>query len=140
MVEEKRHILVGYASSLITEIILFLLQLGRMHPNVNARSCSLGIFIGFAAFFMMEKTLRVLGGGEAHTHSHEGHGDYSKVNDESISSAVEPNTSSSGMRSRHQVNVEHSNKYELQSDESNAGGPSKLSAYLNLFGDFVHNM
>ncbi|KAI0280845.1 Zinc/iron permease [Russula aff. rugulosa BPL654] len=113
MVEEKRHILVG-----------------------------LGIFIGFAAFFMMEKTLRVLGSGEAHAHSHEGHGDLSKATDESTSSAVEPNTSSSGMRSRHQVNTEHSNKQELQVDDakSHAGGPSKLSAYLNLFGDFVHNI
>ena len=91
---------------------------------------------------MMEKTLRVLGGGEAHTHSHEGHGDSTKVTDESISSAVEPNTSNSGMRSRHQVNTEHSNKHELQVDDakSDVGGPSKLSAYLNLFGDFVHNM
>ncbi|KAF8501585.1 Zinc/iron permease [Russula emetica] len=113
MVEEKRHILVG-----------------------------LGIFVGFAAFFMMEKTLRVLGGGEAHTHSHEGHGDLSKATDESTSSAVEPNTSSSGMRSRHQVNTEHSSKHEIQVDDakSNVGGPSKLSAYLNLFGDFVHNI
>jgi len=113
MVEEKRHILVG-----------------------------LGIFIGFAAFFMMEKTLRVLGSGEAHTHSHEGHGDLSKATDESTSSAVEPNTSSLAMRSRHQVNTEHSDKHELQVDDvkSNVGGPSKLSAYLNLFGDFVHNI
>jgi zinc transporter 7 len=91
---------------------------------------------------MMEKTLRVLGSGEAHTHSHEGHGDLSKDTDESTSSAVEPNTSSSGMRPRHQVNSEHSSKHELQVDDtkSNVGGPSKLSAYLNLFGDFVHNM
>jgi zinc transporter 7 len=91
----------------------------------------------------MEKTLRVLGSGEAHTHSHEGHGDLSKATDESTSSAVEPTTSSSGMRSRHRVNTtEHSDKHELQVDDakSNVGGPSKLSAYLNLFGDFVHNM
>jgi zinc transporter 7 len=142
MVEEKRHILVGYVLSLITAIILFLLQLGRVHPNVNARSCSLGIFIGFSAFFMMEKTLRVLGGGEAHTHSHDGHGDLIKATDESTSSAIEQNTSSSGMRSRHQANTEHSNKQESQSEDvkGNVGGPSKLSAYLNLFGDFVHNM
>jgi zinc transporter 7 len=44
MVEEKRNILIG-----------------------------LGIFVGFATFFIMEKTLRVLGGDEdahGHTHSH----------------------------------------------------------------------
>jgi len=113
MVEEKRHILVG-----------------------------LGIFIGFAAFFMMEKMLRVLGGGEAHTHSHEGHGDLNKATDESTSSAIESHTSNSGMRSRHQVNTEHSKKPEpkVEDAKSNVGGPSKLSAYLNLFGDFVHNI
>ncbi len=139
----KRSVISSLGTSrLITAIILFLLQLGRVHPNVNARSCSLGIFIGFAAFFMMEKTLRVLGGAEAHTHSHEGHGDPSKATDESTSSAVEPHTSNSGMRSRHQDNTEHPEKHELNVEDakSNVGGPSKLSAYLNLFGDFVHNM
>jgi zinc transporter 7 len=91
---------------------------------------------------MMEKTLRVLGGGEDHTHSHEGSGHYSKVPVEGTASAVEPHNSSSGMRSRHPANAEHSDKCEPQSEEvkGNVGGPSKLSAYLNLFGDFVHNM
>jgi zinc transporter 7 len=91
---------------------------------------------------MMEKMLRVLGGGEAHSHSNEGDGDLSKGTDESTSSAIEPHTSSSGMRSRQPANMEHSNKHEPQSEDSkgNIGGPSKLSAYLNLFGDFVHNM
>nr|AMD82964.1 zinc transporter protein ZIP2 [Russula atropurpurea] len=113
MVEEKRHILVG-----------------------------LGIFIGFSAFFMMEKTLRVLGGGEAHSHSLEGDGDLSKGTDESTSSAIEPHTSSSGMRSRQPANMEHSNKHEPRSEDAKGkiSGPSKLSAYLNLFGDFVHNI
>ena len=91
---------------------------------------------------MMEKTLRVLGG-EAHTHSHDGHGDLSNAApDESTSSAIEPHSSSSGMRSRNQANTEQSNKREPQFEDakSSVGGPSKLSAYLNLFGDFVHNM
>jgi solute carrier family 39 (zinc transporter), member 7 len=91
---------------------------------------------------MMEKTLRVLGGGDGHTHSHEGNGHQDKVPDTSTSSAVEPHTSSSGMRSRHQASDKHSDERELQPEEvkGNVGGPSKLSAYLNLFGDFVHNM
>ncbi|KAH9994767.1 ZIP zinc transporter-domain-containing protein [Russula vinacea] len=111
MVEEKRHILVGH-------------------------------FHWVFGLFMMEKTLRVLGGGEAHSHSNEGDGDLSKGTDESTSSAIEPHTSSSGMRSRQPANMEHSNKHEPQSEDSkgNIGGPSKLSAYLNLFGDFVHNI
>ena len=90
----------------------------------------------------MEKTLRVLSGGEGHTHSHEGNEHHDNVPDESTSSAVEPHSSSSGMRSRHQANTDHSHEREPQAEEvkGNVGGPSKLSAYLNLFGDFVHNM
>ncbi|KAI0300856.1 Zinc/iron permease [Russula brevipes] len=114
MVEEKRNILIG-----------------------------LGIFIGFAAFFMMEKTLRVLGGGEDHTHSHEGNEHHNKkASDDCTSSAIEPNSSDSGLKSRRQAKTGHSNEQERQTEEvkGNFGGPSKLSAYLNLFGDFVHNM
>jgi len=113
MVEEKRNILVG-----------------------------LGIFVGFAAFFMMEKTLRVLGGGEGgHAHSHD-HGD--AVPEESISSAVEPNRVGDTLRSRRKVNGEQlsDDQKHPQSEEEkhHISGPSKLSAYLNLFGDFVHNI
>ncbi|KAH9063907.1 ZIP-like iron-zinc transporter [Lactarius vividus] len=112
MVEEKRNILVG-----------------------------LGIFAGFAAFFIMEKSLRVLGGGEGHVHSH----DHSNaVPEGSISSAVEPNSAGDGLRSRRKVNGEQQpddHKYHQNGEEkSHISGPSKLSAYLNLFGDFVHNM
>jgi solute carrier family 39 (zinc transporter), member 7 len=98
--------------------------------------------MGFAAFFMMEKTLRVLGGGEGHTHSHEEHGHRDKTSDESASSAIEPNSTSSGLRSRRKVNGEFPNEHERQPEEEkgHVSGPSKLSAYLNLFGDFVHNM
>ncbi|KAH9972064.1 ZIP zinc transporter-domain-containing protein [Lactifluus volemus] len=113
MVEEKRNILVG-----------------------------LGIFIGFAVFFMMEKTLRVLGGGDGHTHSPEGHGNRDKTSDKSASSAIEPNNTTSGLRSRRKVSGEYSNVGERPAEEEKGhiSGPSKLSAYLNLFGDFVHNI
>ncbi|KAH9043438.1 Zinc/iron permease [Lactarius hengduanensis] len=109
MVEEKRNILVG-----------------------------LGIFAGFAAFFIMEKSLRVLAGGEGHAHSH----DHSNaVPEGSISSAVEPNSVGDGLRSRHKVNGEQQpDDHKHEEEKSHISGPSKLSAYLNLFGDFVHNM
>ncbi|KAH8995008.1 ZIP-like iron-zinc transporter [Lactarius akahatsu] len=112
MVEEKRNILVG-----------------------------LGIFAGFAAFFIMEKSLRVLGGGEGHAHSH----DHSNaVPEGSISSAVEPDSVGDGLRSRHKVNGEQQPEddkhHQNEEEKSHISGPSKLSAYLNLFGDFVHNM
>ena len=92
---------------------------------------------------MMEKTLRVLGGGEAHSHSHEGNRHHTDNKaPEGASSAVQPHSSTSSVRSRHQVNAEHPNEHEQESEiaKNNVGGPSMLSAYLNLFGDFVHNM
>lgn len=115
MVEEKRNILIG-----------------------------LGIFVGFAAFFIMEKTLRVLGGdedGHGHTHSH---------------SHVEPSVSSSGhasgvvsssvdgLRSRGSAKASldsvDSDATAVEENTKSANSPSKMSAYLNLFGDFVHNI
>ncbi|KAI9461568.1 ZIP-like iron-zinc transporter [Lactarius psammicola] len=112
MVEEKRNILVG-----------------------------LGIFAGFAAFFIMEKSLRVLGGGEGHAHSHD-HSD--AVPEEGISSAVEPNSVGDGLRSRRKINGEQQpdnhERHQSEEEKSHISGPSKLSAYLNLFGDFVHNI
>jgi len=92
---------------------------------------------------MMEKTLRVLGGGEGHSHSHEGNGHQTDDKaPEGASSAVQPHSSSSGVRSRHQANVEQPDEHEQESAvaKNNVGGPSMLSAYLNLFGDFVHNI
>ena len=65
---------------------------------------SLGIFVGFAAFFVMEKTLRVLGGGEedGHSHSHS----HSHSPDHPIDTHSHTHTSSAparaGLHSRHQ--------------------------------------
>lgn len=89
----------------------------------------------------MEKSLRVLGGGEGHAHSHD-HSD--AVPEESTSSAVKPNSVGESLRSRRKVNEEQQpdDQKHRQSEEGKGhiSGPSKLSAYLNLFGDFVHNM
>lgn len=93
----------------------------------------LGIFVGFASFFMMEKTLRVLGsdseGGHSHSHSH--------GTDVSHSTAVAASSDATGLRSRGS-----NKKDDADTDEKGEStrGPSKLSAYLNLFGDFVHNI
>jgi len=88
----------------------------------------------------MEKTLRVLGGGEGHAHS----SDHAvAIPEESISTAVEPNTVGDNLRSRRKVNEEQQpddRKHHQSNEDGHMGGPSKLSAYLNLFGDFVHNM
>jgi zinc transporter 7 len=86
----------------------------------------------------MEKSLRVLGGGEGHAHSHD-HND--AVPDKGISSAVEPNSVGDNLRSRRKVHGEQQpDDHDHHGEKSHISGPSKLSAYLNLFGDFVHNM
>ncbi|KAF8525774.1 ZIP-like iron-zinc transporter [Hysterangium stoloniferum] len=103
LVEEKRNILVGLA-----------------------------IFIGFAAFFIMEKSLRVLGGEEeGHSHSHS----HSHSPPTSVSSAVE-SSSKDGLRAR----KDKGGAPVEEPIEGKVNAPSKLSAYLNLFGDFVHNI
>jgi len=112
MVEEKRNILIG-----------------------------LGIFVGFAAFFVMEKTLRVISDGaevgHSHSHSH-------------VSLNVVPSANASGANGAASQDGIRERKGSAKSTENGKtstpqptvlpSGPSKLSAYLNLFGDFVHNI
>ena len=101
----------------------------------------LGIFVGFSAFFIMEKSLRVLGGdegteGHAHSHSHVD----TPVN--VVASGVSITPSADGLRPRGGEKGSASSQSEQVDlpQPSTRTGPSKLSAYLNLFGDFVHNM
>lgn len=118
-------------------------SLPRTHPHTthaHARTYSLGIFGGFAAFFVMEKTLRVLGGGEdGHSHSHS----HSHTEEKQGSGETEGTASgvaagsTNGLRERKKVNGE--DHQEGEGEEKHAQ-VSKLSAYLNLFGDFCHNM
>ena len=103
----------------------------------------MAIFIGFAAFFVMEKTLRVLGGEEGetgHSHSHS-HSPVSNGEDASgHSSAVSPAASGeNSLRSRAEK-PEPETSIPANKSPVDVAKPSKLSAYLNLFGDFVHNM
>ena len=126
MVEEKRNIIIGY--------------------DLNCRTCkkdltwgvSLGIFVGFASFFMMEKTLRVLGseeGGHSHSHSHS----HSVEGSTSHSSGIELSRGNGELKARKEKK-EPKEEEDREEERSSQNGPSKLSAYLNLFGDFVHNM
>lgn len=130
MVEEKRNILVGYDKTSLLHILL----------TVHVR---LGIFVGFATFFVMEKTLRVLGGEEGHSHSHShAHSDdhaalESKSNGASTAVAA---LDEDGLRARKSNGVAEEKEHAHEHGHGEGKGPSKLSAYLNLFGDFVHNI
>ncbi|KAG6873199.1 hypothetical protein C0993_001601, partial [Termitomyces sp. T159_Od127] len=88
----------------------------------------------------MEKTLRVLGsdeGGSGHSHSHSHNAEHLP----SKSSGVERSVSQNGLRSRKSEKTGEVSSLETSGPEpgTTGNGPSKLSAYLNLFGDFVHN-
>ncbi|KAH7926095.1 Zinc/iron permease [Leucogyrophana mollusca] len=115
MVEEKRNILIG-----------------------------LGIFVGFAAFFIMEKSLRVLSGedetgGHSHGHSHP-HASPESSEPSARTSGAAASISADGLRSRGSENSTVDKHADSTEVTHTAAGPSKLSAYLNLFGDFVHNI
>ena len=85
---------------------------------------------------MMEKTLRVLGseeGGHSHSHSHSVEGTTGH------SSGIELSHGNGELKARKEKKGPEEEE-EREQERSSQNGPSKLSAYLNLFGDFVHNM
>lgn len=111
VVEEKRNIIVGFA-----------------------------IFFGFFAFFALDKTMRLLNAGDGdeegqhagHSHSHS-HSHGHKHGGGAVSSAIEsPNKD--GLKSRKGKTEVAVEKHLDQPQKVNAS--LKLSAYLNLFGDF----
>ncbi|KAG0166466.1 hypothetical protein DFQ28_011537 [Apophysomyces sp. BC1034] len=106
------------------------------HKNVLI---GLGIFAGLFFFFVMDKLMRVFNGGSGgHSHSHGHDHDHHESADEKPRSGEEPLPE--GLRQRHaakdkkeEETVQKAKKQEEESD-------IKLSAYLNLFADFTHNM
>ena len=90
----------------------------------------------------MEKTLRVLSGdeeqsGHSHSHSHS-HSSHSEAESVSLASGIDKSNSQNDLKRRREDKVE-TNGHHIEAEKP-AQGPSKLTAYLNLFGDFVHNM
>ncbi|KAN0092986.1 ZIP Zinc transporter domain containing protein [Tylopilus felleus] len=114
MVEDKRNILIG-----------------------------LGIFVGFATFFIMEKSLRVLGsdeGDQGHPHGHSHSHSHVDTSANAVTSGVSITSSTDGLRVRGGEKRRENDQSEQVDQVYPGTGPSKLSAYLNLFGDFVHNI
>ncbi|WVQ97044.1 hypothetical protein IAU59_004154 [Kwoniella sp. CBS 9459] len=121
------------------------------------------IFLGFAAFFVLDKTMRVLNssagneGGHSHSHSHShSHGNDHGPSSHGTSSAVSTSSTAGGsseLRSRKSPEDVLSTTPSAPSETKNLDGGDiatgtqkevnaslKLSAYLNLFGDFTHNI
>jgi solute carrier family 39 (zinc transporter), member 7 len=87
----------------------------------------------------MEKTLRVLGSEDGHSHSHSLNNN--SATEHSHSTGLSVPHDSNGLRSRGADKKAHDDTMPEEEDKGESvRGPSKLSAYLNLFGDFVHNM
>lgn len=95
----------------------------------------------------MEKSLRVLGsdedsGGHSHHHHHH-HQSHSQTEDSQNkvlqASGADTRPSDSGLKSRSSGKPTGSEPSQTSVPKQTTS-PSKLSAYLNLFGDFVHNM
>lgn len=88
----------------------------------------------------MEKTLRVLGSDEetpGHPHSHS----HSHIQPQLTGvSGVDTLSKQDGLRNRNIGKSERDGLPIPHEETKPTNGPSKLSAYLNLFGDFVHNM
>lgn len=107
--------------------------------------CRGAIFAGFAAFFVLDKTMRVLSaqaGDEGHGHSHSHSHSHSHGPSSGKSTAVDEGSEKSGLKSRAKgdttTTASTREKKSVTVPEIN---PSlKLSAYLNLFGDFTHNI
>ena len=110
----------------------------RAHFVMNdpRRNAVLGlfIFIGFATFVAMDKTLRIMtagGGGYSHSHPH-------PHSSGATSSGVEL-TKSGDTKQRKGKKAEDRNKVEEKETEHNS--PSvKPSSILNLVSDFTHNI
>jgi zinc transporter 7 len=91
----------------------------------------------------MEKSLRVLSGeddshGHSHSHSHSIADSVAEVTAQA--SGIASPSSANGLRLRgHEKSSDHAPLDKIPGSTS-ANSSSKLSAYLNLFGDFVHNM
>lgn len=100
------------------------------------------IFAGFAAFFVLDKTMRVLnaqaGNESGHGHSHHHH-HHEKIEAKSTAVAVsEAELRKRKVKGNNGIEAEIVTTTETETKEVN---PSlKLSAYLNLFGDFTHNI
>jgi zinc transporter 7 len=102
-----------------------------VEPNKNLL-LGLGIMVGFFTFVAMDKTLRILTGGEGgHDHSH-GH-----THTESIAATT---SSSESKKSNGELKKRKSAKQPEPVPEKEINPSVKLGGYLNLIADFTHNI
>lgn len=107
-----------------------------VEPNKNLL-LGLGIMVGFFTFVAMDKTLRILTGGEGghdHSHSH------------AVESTASTTSSNASGKATGELKKRKSGKAAAQTEEPEESeekeiNPSvKLGGYLNLIADFTHNI
>ncbi|KAG0302158.1 hypothetical protein BGZ98_007735 [Dissophora globulifera] len=151
---ESLNTLVAFAvGGLLGDVFLHLLPhsfLGEVHTGdfvaANEKknvAVGLSIFVGFFAFFCIDKIMRVVSGGEgghSHSHGHE-HSDKKVDGDNEPSHHHHEDSKDSGLRQRKGDKEQE----VVKADESKASPTKevsnsiKLSAYLNLIADTTHN-
>ena len=107
-----------------------------VEPNKNLL-LGLGIMVGFFTFVAMDKTLRILTGGEGghdHSHSH-------AVESTASTSSSNANGKATGeLRKRKSGKAAAKTEEPEESEEKEINPSVKLGGYLNLIADFTHNI
>ncbi|KAI8148879.1 Zinc/iron permease [Fennellomyces sp. T-0311] len=137
------NVLVSFAvGGLLGDVFLHLLPHAFLGDHADAVHVDeqknvligMGIFGGLFFFFVMDKLMRVFNGGGGHDHGHHHH-DTKKNEDDAVAiKKDEPE----GLRQRKKKSEEKEDEHDHQHEKKN--NEIKLSAYLNLFADFTHNM
>ncbi|KAG5364896.1 Zinc transporter YKE4 [Yarrowia sp. E02] len=114
-----------------------------------------GIFVGFVSFIVMDKFIRMLGGGHDHGHddSHgHGHGhkhDHVTETSETITSSAEPSKTTAvkraektGKKEKKEKNAEKKDSHvsSESADSADASSAYSSSVWLNMIADFTHNI
>lgn len=107
-------------------------------PNRNA-VLGLFIFLGFAAFVALDKTLRIVthgtGAGHSHSHSHS-----HSAGGEGASASGADSGDKSGLVKRKGGKIDEDDKSEPIPTSKQPNKSVKLSSLLNLISDFTHNI
>jgi zinc transporter ZupT len=94
------------------------------------------IFIGFVGFLIIDKTMRILSGGEGHDHSHHAPAPSTKSTD-GVSTSTDTKSEKDGLRRR------KGDSNEVATPATVVEEPVKqvkVSAWLCIISDFTHNI
>jgi solute carrier family 39 (zinc transporter), member 7 len=94
------------------------------------------IFVGFVAFLIIDKTMRILSGGEGHDHSHHVTAS-STVSTEGVSSTIDTKSEKDGLRRRKGDGSEVAASIVAVEEPAKQ---VKASAWLCIISDFTHNI